>query len=254
MKRILPFTGMILVLSMLVEDARGQKSGDIFEANAKAYELLAKYREMAGTVQATGPGKVLLRISYNRAVILPKPTIDVKPPNNDKAEDKLEDRLRQLQKELGQVRKGKETKDDKKRAARLEGEIQQVRARIYRLHMDEAAAARQAALKEQLSRIKMEQDFIDYDLALSDKLVIRKLVGKIEYDSKGFPLERPDDGLPGVPAKWSDVSKGDEVAVTLSPPLNLTIPPKKDESGAIVHYGIPAGRPYIRQIVIMNDR
>lgn len=255
MKRILAFSCVALLLASVWEEASAQKSdGDAVPANAKAYELLAKYREMVGTIQASGDGKILLRVSYNRAVVLPKPTIDVKPANNDNAQKKLAERIHQLQVQLAKLRKGKETKDEKKRIANLENDVQQAKAQIYRLEVADAMAARQAELKEQLSRIKMEKDYIDYELFLAEKLVVRKLVGKVEYDNQGFPIERPNDGLPGIPAKLSDVSKGDEVAVLLSPPLNIAIPPKKDEMGAIIHPGIPAGRPYIRQIVIMNDK
>src|SRR5262249_15026980 len=118
----------------------------------------------------------------------------------------------------------------------------------------EAQQKQQAAMKEQLSRIKLDKDFIDFDLSLSQQIVVRKLVGKVEFDNMGFPIDRPNDGLPGIPAKISDVTKGDEVSVTLSPPLQDAVPPKKNDAGEVVVSGIPAGRPYIRMIVIMNDK
>lgn len=212
-----------LLLVAAPDDAFGQKKdkgdGDIRDANASEYALLAKFLAANGVLLEVDAEKstISVRVPYAHKV---KDKKDPKDEKKDAQQDqKLQKEIQQLQQKMEknnrEIAQAKGIKDPGKRnnvIGNNQRENQQIAAHIQKL--------RAIIAKDEGAKYHTEHDFLDFDLKVEKTAALRKLPNGVEFDDKGNPKPAPKskDGLPGVPITWPDLAPGLAVSLKLSAP------------------------------------
>ena len=121
------------------------------------------------------------------------------------------------------------------------------------------------AFRQQLQQLqraqantKMDKDYLDFELPLTDKATFRRMEQGVEYDDKGNPKSmtaaqaKGAASLPGFAAKADDFSKGDHITVYLSPATGSATSPRKDDKTFGPDLAL-AGRPRVRLVVLESE-
>lgn len=216
MKRLIGFALLLAVFALTSDGAPAQNlKTDIFPATPQAYALLAQYKEIIGTIENNTGSAITLRVKYDHAVVTPGGNTSTPRNNSNNRSRGRTNPIQQLQAiQRAQLQK-----------------LQQIRANT-----------------------KIDHDFIDFELPLSDKVTVRRAGSGVEFDSSGFPKETAagEKGMIGVAAKVDELKAGSQVKVYLGPIASAS-PAKKDANGAIVTPANPGGRPVVRMAVILEN-
>ncbi|MBX9681124.1 MAG: hypothetical protein K2X38_20390 [Gemmataceae bacterium] len=266
MKRLLAL-GIVALASLALlctEDAFGQKKdkkgakSTQFPAEPKDYAALQSAKEITGSVQGADGKSITVRIDVPRYEKNP----NFKPPtggNNNNAMQQVNqysNRIAQLQQQVAAAKTPQQRNDRLRNLQREQNAMQQA---IARIQQQQAKAANNTNPNNQ--PFKVVNDYKDFDLDFTDKVIVRKMFLETGYDDKGNLIEytkdkiaklRGDDPkLPGYIAKFDDIQPGVIAKLMLAPVKNTTkVDPKAKDDDLVG----TVERPTVRMVILLAEK
>jgi hypothetical protein len=251
------------------KDAKKDKDADKYPAAVDAdYKAIQKQKELYGKLVSIDGSNVSLRVEYSHYEPNPK----YKPPNNankgnaianqqNQAMRTYNDIMRQQQ-QAATATNPRQYQQAMQRIAQDMNRLQQEMARMNQ-QMVSTIAAGQKVDPNNLPFVTVTNTK-DFDLALQEKVVLRKLILPFEYDDTGKPktytdkekadLRGDDKTKPGYTAKLDEFQAGQEVKLHLVPPVKKEKEADKDkEKDKDDKAPEEVLRPTVKMVVLTKD-
>ncbi len=211
------------------------------------YKALLNMKEITGKIVGVGAGKITLRYEYQVAAPAgaAKANPGAKNNNNNGAAQKVQQAMQKVQQDQQKLQQAQaqlqnaNPKQRQQQMQQLQKQKQQLQQDMQKLQQAQAQAAGGGGrpnIPPQIQNPNFVTTYKDFDLDMTDKVVLRMLKLPFEYDNDtGLPkvytkadeakLKGPDSSKPGYVAKESDLATGQLVKLSLVKP---TAPIKKD--------------------------
>ena len=220
------------------------------------YAAIQKQKELFGKLVTVDTGALTLRVSYQQYASNPKYKA---PKNSNSAMTNQQNQLMRTYNNLMQEMQRAATSRTPQQAMQHQQRMQQDMIRWQQQYQQFVTKYYQTLMKMYSNPNNMPFVVVtntkDFDLAIEDKAVYRKLNLPFEYDDTGnvktytdkekADLRGSDKSKPGYTAKYEDLQAGQDVELFLTAP-----PPAKKSADAV---DMPPAHPTVHMIVITKD-
>jgi hypothetical protein len=227
--------GLVLLLILgndgLPQGKEKKKEEESSKPTLMEYKQIQQAKELEGKLG--GIASALLTLQLNIPRYEPNPKFN--PP---KTANNYLIRMREVHLDYMRLMNSKNPLQYQRRLAELAAEMNRLQALVAKANVT--------------SPFKAVPHFKDFELPVSEKVVVRKFNLGMEYDNEGNIIQRSkeeiaklrgkDPKVPGYAAKLDDLKPGQTVHLYLTPPSK-----KEDEGVGNI------ARPTVRMIVIMQD-
>ena len=228
---------MLIFGSDGLSQAKDKKKNDEgAKPTPQEYKQIQQAKELEGKLGGSAPGQLTLQLDF--------PQMEPNPKYNPgKAANNQVQQMQGLYKQYLQALNTPNPYQRQQKLAKL----------AYQMNQMQKQAAQGTS---QNSPFKVVNDYKDFELPVSDKVVVRKLNLGLEYDNEGNIIQRTkeeiaklkgkDPKVPGFAAKLEDLKTGQLVHLYLNPPPKAEKDQKDEGVGN-------TPRPTVRMIVILQD-